>query len=698
MTLIHCLLMTLSFNLVLGLKLTFRPSELLTDLASKKGYELYDVLTTAFRNPDMWPILEAFSQARFFNFMSTFPAALVKYDCKTILKTFQTEGFPTDKLLKPDLITSSSVSICFAQLSPQVFPESPLNSTHYNPKTWGPNHHLTFIKDAFDSSDKDAHFHSFWHPEKITSAFFRPFAAEWQKWAWQTLSVFAIKMTFSELYPEILSALDPKPDLIAFRSTNSSSNGFPSVLKTMFSKPDSTEIEFAQTQIMRIVTLSSVLIIFTEKEEPRIQTLKIILDHLSDLSVKSAPKFPMQRELKRYIKFLTGDNLMNADSFAEFSQLLIVLINFCHGMAHGVWFYTVFYIWNRIRSQNHFKDADVISAFMINFSKTFFSPLASATIEDICLFFRCINSYFSVPTDDYFYSDRIFNIHLLNKPELSQQIVRKCWDCLNPYRIRNSHLFPTRMRIESVFQEVRVIQNFNPQTQLFNCDNRPEAILLSALKHVNEQIDSTVDPYNALPLNSIIKNCYGVFLNGGLPAFIYLVFKSMLNVKKWFPVIRYKSTIDKRPVIIPSLSFPTQLIEIIGFMIGKAVINGIKVPFLFDFRYFSLFYLFGEDNLNSDSENQNRLTEFIANAYPSINEQAYSVIWALNYSIKNIFDNFDLNSFNLKSSNNSSFVYNYSIEIRRLLLMGSARLRIGLEKAFPVELLKATEVYDFIFK
>lgn len=67
-----------------SLRLKFDPNEKLTQLSSETGMNFFKIVKTSFLNRDYWPLLIAFSEAHYYNFIPVLIATLEQLNCDEV--------------------------------------------------------------------------------------------------------------------------------------------------------------------------------------------------------------------------------------------------------------------------------------------------------------------------------------------------------------------------------------------------------------------------------------------------------------------------------------------------------------------------------------------------------------------------------------------------------------------------------------
>ena len=672
------------------LRIKFDPSEKLTELSSKTDTTFQNLLKKTFLDRDYWQILTGFSQARYYNFALVFIAMLEGMECDLVLEIIQSEGFPVGEIITADILANPRISACFAYLPDSFFIDklkvTPMQSSHYRVTDWKPNQHSLFMKLSYENYNIKTNWYSWCFDPKLSLDYIESLTT------WKIINFNCIKEVPEILSINFLEILSPTQQLIAFnhqidRTTRSRISSLMNSI--VYAAPSDEEIEIARNQIMRVMTISTYLIIYPQNCDLYNRAKFSLNSYLNNLKTNRR-KFPLKQELKQFIRNLFSSP-SERDTFAQICSLLLSFLDFCKGYARGSWILNIFLLWNHFRGDSYL----MLNQFLDEFITTFLSPESFTTVSEICLFLRLVNFWISGPLDDYFTIERIFSKFFLIKISLAREVLKECPAEIPKSKQKNSSAFPLNFRLEQVFKQSRFIENFSAHPVAVCMKKPPERICFSVFNLINRGSETYETPI--LPLNIKLSIRNGS-LELNLTRLLQVFFQNLIFTSHWFDHFHRPKN---RLILTPSLTFPPQLMEFIGFMLGKAVILNLKVPFIIDKRYFEL-----RDAFDRTGEPPRNIVAIMREIYPNMWDfttslQVHRIIESLDFSAARILELLTQPGYILGpiSSREPELTVNDPYNMYRIILMGSERLRIGLNQALPsAYLLKPQELYNLISK
>lgn len=692
------------FSVISCLRIEFIPTDHLVRLSSKPDSELRDLIKKLFVSKRYWNILIAFSQARYYNFDFLFISTLQHLDCDLILRIFQSDSFPVADILSENVLAHPSLSSCFTQLPTHFFAKklqkNPLETNLYLPSLWTPIQHIYFLKLAYESTSVNIDWYSWCLDPKLTSESVVSTWNAWNNWTWKLVSVYCLGSLPEAVSLNILSVLDPSAEFYSYIGTNSISESLSKNISQLFrsvtgKQPSEAETEFSVNQIMRIVTLSTCLLLYPNTHSLHTTARAILTEYLNALKA-CRTMFPMRRELKRFIRIILKIYMA---PLVDILTELLVLAEFCRGYARGPWLMNVLFILKYYCGTiNRLSDG-----FLEVFSSIFFDPITQATSSDTCMFLRTINSWSSHPKSDNSIAERIFDEYFPKLLTLARGVFQDCFSEIPRSRISNNSVFPLHFRMEQVFRYTRFIDNRIPFVMEPVLSERPLRLFISVCEQISKRIVEKepvdlMDYTSVLPMNTRIISNNAIF-KIHLPEIVRLFFQSIMfsASSNWFTRSLNKRR-DLRPSLLPTLRFRPQLMEIVGLMLGKAVICNIKVPFIINRRYFEL-----ADALNSAHPIPQKISTTLNQLYPADPDndadfQIYKAISDLESSIAQVLLSVNINESLNDSLNTTGSIRNHPHDMNRIVFVGSKRLRIGLQKALPIDFINSRQLYDLVFK
>ena len=469
--------------------------------------------------------------------------------------------------------------------------------------------------------------------------------------------------------------------------------------------PSIEEIDFAINQIMRVITILAYLV--TDNVNLlRFKALKVLDGYLRKLKANRR-KFPKRKKLKKFLYYLLTSN-ENIELFfridINLSETLIDLMEFCRGHARGPWLLNVIKIWEHFRDK---ENSPPIKGYVSRFLNIFFAAeyYSSITAMDACLFIRLIKSLNSRHDENF---DDLIDQHLLNRPNLTSHLFKNCLNIISNSQLMDFKLFTVNSRVKHMLKITRSVDHFNPAPFFINFGGA-EKIFTSITRKYSQRLEldggQETRPDILLPLNvRFIANNFN--FEGNISELINLFFKSLLDLDIWFSVLNHRSNDDydvhEKPILIPSLLLPPQLMEPIGFFIGIAVSANVEIPFIVEEKYFELcdtFKYFNDHDPNIEVLNE---------LYPQIHtytrnlQVRLNIIYA-NLSLREIFIKMHPNNEifffdNSEMEIDVNCIHNSDFDMKSLILMGLKRFWLGLNIAIPTDLLDNKNLYNLIFK
>lgn len=687
-------------------------SNKLTNLsvASIPNSNILSLTQEILKNEPLWPFLIAFSKAKCFNDNSVLIRFFDKLSCDTLFSLIFEQNFPMKQIMTSELIASSSN--CLACLTTKFYEnyqqiiENPLESIIYLPSLWNPSQHTKFLEIGYDFQTFKTNWYSWCRDPNLTVNYFIENRPIWTKKLWKTISFYCLNDLAENLNEELLKILSPDEELLQF---NINDNMIRSRALTFFNhivhqhhEPSIEEIDFAVNQIMRVITMLTYLVT-NNVSLLRFEVLEVLDGYLRKLKANHR-KFPKRKKLKKLLHYLLTTN-QNIKLFLRIdinlSETLIELMEFCRGHARGPWLLNVIIIWD------HFRDKETsppIKGYVNRFLDSFFAVEYSSSITavDACLFIRLIKSLTSRHDENF---DDIIDQHLLNRPDLISQLFKNCLNVISKSQLIDFKLFTVNSRVEHLLKITRSVDDFNP-APFYITFGRAENIFTSiARKYCQKLKDKETRPDILLPLN-VQFTANNFKYEGNITELFKIFFKSLLDLDTWFSVRNPRSNDDNalhdKPILIPSLLLPPQLMEPIGFFIGRAVSANVEIPFIIEENYFELWdtykYVYDYD------PNSEVLNELYPQTHTyTTNLQVYLSIKYANLALSEIFIKmhpkneiffFD----NAEMEIDVNCINNSDSDMKTLILMGLERFWVGLNLAIPTDLLDNKNLYNLIFK
>lgn len=683
------LLFILYFSFLTSLKIKFNPSEELTKLSSEINYNFFFLIKTLLLNEEFWPILTSLSRARYYNFYPVLMATMEQLQCLLTLEIIQSPNFPLNDVLSADILSSPKLVPCFNLFSDDFFwnklKMTPLESSQYKASKWDLTKHDLFIKSAYLKPRIKTNWYSWCDDPTLSPSYIE------SSMTWKVVNFNCMRALPEFISLILLANLSPTEDLLNF---NFHSN---SMLFDLFNyivyKPSNEDLEFGISQTMKIVSISTYLLVFPEPHELFIKARLNLLNYYENLKIYRK-NFPLRSELKRFIKNILAPSY-EREPLGQIYSLLAKLLEACKGEVRGPWILNIFIIWNHFRDNN----LSMIFEYLDEFVEVFLDPVSFTTVPDICLFLGMLNSYFPADvTGNHSVTDRIFGKILLKNHLLSKEVMSEC-PAEIPKRKRTSDVvFPLQFRLQRLFKSVRYIESFDAPSIYVCFNNPPERSCYFIFSDIDDF--SEIEGVKYLPMNTKVKiKTLFVEENENLPKMLQLFFQNLMLSSHWF--VHSFGTSTDRAIILPSLTLPPHFMEYIGVLIGKAVISNVQIPFIIDKRYFELPDAF--ENIYEASTTQS-ITLLIRAMYPNLNDyasnrQVFRIASILDLSAGRVLQCISKDyTIKMLSLQEPMVIANNPYNMHRIILMGSERLRLGLNRVLQTEFLTTTQLYNLIFK
>ena len=631
---------------------------------------------------EFWPILSAFDQAQYYNFSSVFRSTINIFSCDEILSIVSNPNFPIS-LISADILAEKGA--CFAKLQLEVLEKvaNPLESINFIASNWEFEQLSHFIKSAYQNNNLNVKWNNLCSNHEIFDLFI---VQEEFSFLWEVIGTDCIKQLPVESVQKYIERVSN--DLFWNSSVVNIMIIRTGTLSSLLSRivPRNTESEriFSLDQVMRIVTIIATASNYYGNGEIMRKVNEILIVYLSRLKIDKNHRFPMRKKLKFIIKSFM-EPVEEIRDFDKISKTLLRFVLFCKGIARGPWLLSVLNLWNHFRGENR-----NIRTFLDPFLNVFFAPETRLNVSDICLLLDLINLH--VPN----YSvTHVFNNHFPLDSVLTEGVYKERYLSL-PNSIRASHpTFFLTFKLSFLFKRIRKIKSFGPFfVEIRHPKTLEETVWITISSKVYKIISSHPRDNLIVPLN-LKTNYNGKIID--LSNLLILFFKSITRSSDWWIIKKPRwSSNDSRPVLIPSLNLPPQVMGIIGFLFACALSSNTKIPFLIDPKYFHL----ADYHVYQDSEKSRLLELLYPNAWEYYgSRQVYRVIKSLHHSTELILENASPYSFYLSQLRNEfPIVENSNEELFRIALSGSISMRTGLRSVMPADALKPKLLYKLLFK
>ena len=268
---------------------------------------------------------------------------------------------------------------------------------------------------------------------------------------------------------------------------------------------------------------------------------------------------------------------------------------------------------------------------------------------------------------------------------------------------------PFQARFQSALKQARAIQQ--PAATDYTVDFSAGSVSFAAdlFKDTLRSLNSPmIDSSLLSPLNqhARIYNPDSESFTSILPfrSVLEFFFSVLMEVRQWFVSVSYHAS--DRPVLVPSLTMPVQLLEALGYLLGRAVLYGLRIPFVLELNYLRA----TESSLNECEwlvyvlykvEGRCRVPEVFA-VFSAVNMNSDSVISRLNGHGDFEYDSDDDFSADWDEIEHLRLQEKKHIgldrrDLAQLMVTGVDRLMAGLGEVIPVDNFTAAEIYQILF-
>jgi len=479
------------------------------------------------------------------------------------------------------MITSCIISISSYFYKHNLL-DNPFNSPKYLPSQWHEYQHVYLISLALNQRSLKTNWHQWCADPNLSSDYLTEGEEHWPMRLWKSVSYFCIRSLSDEMSGIMFNYFNPIPDLASYSSEISSarsrvSHFFKRILPS--SAPTIEEIQFSSEQILKIFSVLLYRINYAPNSTLSVLSGGLLQDYLLSLKYNHRRLFPMRRELKNFIReFLSFRyNLQTTDGYNRICTLLVKLMQFCADFeARGTWLLNVFVIWVYVRGDND----TLQDQFLQDFFKIFFSSRAHVTGPDVCALLNFVRETISDPSDYRLLIEVVSLRYLVDRPDLSTEILRSCPQEFPRKLITNSRVFPLKPRLETLLKGSRVVEALAPSL-IVRRKRHDERSLYSTLVALNTRFEDSDSKYVCLNSCIIVYNDRGMireFLNG--------LYNKLLMYSGWFSESSQLN--DNRSLLLPLPFLPPQLMDAIGYLLGMSAVTNVPIPFVLDKDYFEM--------------------------------------------------------------------------------------------------------------
>lgn len=692
---------------MLSLKIKFDSSLSLIELSTGELDANLDKITQELLHEDsLWPLLDAFCRARFFDFESVLKTSFIALSQEEVERIIQDPKFPKSSVLSADIIFLLNFNYdCLSWLPADFFSsptiENPLNCQDLENTGFSAGKHTkTFLQLAYAQ------------PSVYSN---------WNEWG-------QMRLLYSDhKWNNVLWRLIGFSGILLFGKDSIERYFLP-----IYSKIDLDE-DPAIDHVMKVISMVAGIKNSQLPVEVISKFSGALTNHMQVLKLAR-----MSLQMREELICLIRHSLGLISDFSELCLNMTKLTLFCHGKTRASWLLNILFIWERfLIDQNysaincsfcfvfgHVRHQEESCIFMDTFYKVFFSPESFATIHDVHDLFRFIQKSITLCEPFSNSLELIVSNYLPEHSLLAEALLDN-----------SSSEFPSLIGvIASRLSLEKRLSIFYKRSRNFTCTLpieipfKFEFITDSDEQVWIETIISIKKFEQSWPLSEIIP--FFAFISfpsleilDRVPLILKMFFDSItLSTRLWHVI--EPSTESSKPTLVPSLSMPPQLLEYVGFVMGRALSANVEIPFVLHQDYFDLVEadesemeiimekLYPEathrtcPNIERIIHIRNRaklssqsILHFISDAdfwtLEPENEAPFEELWM--ESFENVFvENAELEDENAVESNRKRKKFKALSEIA---VNGSHFFRKGLRQAsLPIDLLPSEILYLTLFK
>lgn len=581
-----------------------RPSEIVLQ-EGHDAKKFYHLMTHFVQSPSLWPLLVPLLQAKYFDYEKVFSNVLAGQSCAAVLRLAENGAFPRE------LLSADTVAMChksFNQLSVKSFAAlslgNPLESRKFQPDQWS----YTLFAHFLERGLREMRVNMRWcdwsrynHPGTRLNHEFVYLELTHSPVVWHIINHVIIRRMDSSLALRFLEQLNPG----GLGWSRMLTSGWRLILRNGCT-PQLAERDL----LMRVIITAVFYTHFPRSNACHREARNILLSFKARLSERTPAWWRMFRSraaalhdemsigvlVPDFVRLVTTEKPTEdmANMLARDTRLAVILTQLLDRLREftpqASWILNLFYLWTRHACHPSSHPPCFMNAVLY----TFFS--GAPTAEDCSHLFTLI----SEEMRDSCASPRslvlqICNNHLVSRPLLAQAIFRHYSHTL-PLDVRHqSPAFSPEMRFTELLRSRREIKRHGVMMDVnIETNTDSHAFVLDVLIVVYNGLFK--QNKSLLPFNTRV--CYyrkGLLETDDerlknpdtLQALLKDFFDALQHGFGWMqrPVTRPAAA--DRPVMIPSLKMPPQLMRMVGVLLGKAAIMSVRLPFILDYRYFS---------------------------------------------------------------------------------------------------------------
>ncbi len=501
----------------------------------------------------LWPLIEKLAASKTFNFPALMIAIVSQKNCEEVMSLLESSEFPKKLVFTPDVL--SSVAQCFLLYTDMaalnsLLPHNPLESISFRPSHWPQKALESFLERGWDEQRPQMRWTS-WMSDPTLNAEDLDCVRDY----WHTINFESIALLSREDFEAAIESINPLP-------------------RSQIMSPK-TRIKF----MAKSLSLLSFKLRFFDGEDS-LAKLNNILNDINTNLEQSHPHLSFSDAFYGLFELIKDGFSSDKILFRVLRDLLAEIV--VHLQLRGVWILNVIYIWIKF-AQEPTKN---LAAGLYPLLNAFFAPEAHATAQDVCTLMRLLNTDAQDLVLMPELGEQVSNLFLSKTSASFQEFVfEECRDELPQfYRLK----LPFKLRYHQALTKNRVIQH--PSAVDLNVNFGADSV-----SFVTDLLKNTLTVLNTAEINSAWLNpmnqnvgliSLGIDYPGIMPFPMILerFFVMLLELKHWFVSVGYHD--DGRSLLVPALTVPVQILEALGYLMGRAILYGLSLPFVLDLKYF----------------------------------------------------------------------------------------------------------------
>lgn len=648
------------------LKISFSPSETLTKFSLySEDLKMVPFLLKMFRDKEFWPVLAELSQARYYNFEEILSEFMSRYiSCLELLNILSDPEFPVKKLLSGTVLVKNSW--CLSNLTSEVIQraQNPLDNVNFDASKWIFEHNSIFVR----SLDPPPLKHKWTNVCGDWDLFDRFLEAE-DEIADLILDSVSLGCFKKLSVSSTLKLLDKLDEQLRNLCTNTNVTKPRSIWPfSYFSTTKPEECVLTCTNfivVKRVITILSLTMRNVYSTEIDIRGRRI-LRYFLDCS---------DRRLKNLIDSFLNTSIYNNNRKNKIVYLLFEILEmYCNEhFSNGTWLLNLLVVYKYFAGTG----PEIYSPFFDRFLEVFFdASMTNLMTSNVASLLKFLPSQ----------ADVIYQALFERRPDLIEPFIE---DYNIPADLKMTHV-PVEILLSRAFKSCRKIDL--TQYKFIIIDNN-ERDWISLIRSVSLKLISRTNRSKLLPLNFQVNINLSTFSVHHLLNLFFSSILESITTSDWWKLTGQSS--DNRPIIIPSLLLPPQVMEAVGHFLASALNANMRIPFIIDWNYFSF----------THKKNLRKLYPKLAEEFMASPQISRIIKLDETVTLKEIFYSSFPNSFWLSGFHECSgrdceqCDVNYSeIDLKKLVIASSSLLRSSIIDALKMDSINHKVIHSLLFK